>query len=201
MLTVHSIHTERRAPSSAVAHLVLAKSMRAFVILVFLLWPLGTYAETRGMENLTKEGFVGTWEAIIQDESMATGVYQMLVPAKGDAKLIQLSAGLRSKFFGRAASWELANGKIKIRFMMDPEHVPYYDWIEIQGSAVGEEGAGAIVGKIMMHRTDTVLHDWSEPVFFKKGRWAQDLDAASREAEKTLRAARMKDGHAVPETP
>ncbi len=122
--------------------------MRAFVASVLLFWPLIASAETRSMDHLTKEGFVGTWEAIIQDDSMATGVYQMVVPTKGDATLIQLFAGGKSMFFGRAASWELANGKIKIRFTMDPKHVHYYDWIEIQGSAVGEADAGAIVGKL-----------------------------------------------------
>jgi hypothetical protein len=175
--------------------------MRAFVVSALLLWPLVTFAETRAMEHLTKEGFVGTWEAIIQDDSMATGVYQMVVPAKGDARLIQLFAGGKSKFFGRAASWELADGKIKIRFTMDPEHVHYYDWIEIQGSAVGEGDAGAIVGKLFKHRTNTVLDDWSEPVFFKKGRWVQYFDAASKEAEKTLHDGKIEDGHAVPKNP
>jgi len=111
--------------------------MRAFFASALLLWPLIAFAETRSMDHLTKEGFVGTWEAIIQDDSMATGVYQMVVPTKGDATLIQLFAGGKSMFFGRAASWELAEGKIKIRFTMDPKHVHYYDWIEIQGSAVG----------------------------------------------------------------
>jgi len=112
--------------------------MRAFLVSALFLLPVVTFAETRAMEHLTKEGFVGTWEAIIQDDSLATGVYQMVVPAKGDATLIQLFAGGESKFFGRATSWELADGKITIRFTMDPAHVHYYDWIEIQGSAVGE---------------------------------------------------------------
>ena len=92
--------------------------MRVFVASVLLMWPLVGFAETRSMEHLTKEGFVGTWEAIIQDDSMASGVYQMIVPAKGDATLIQLFAGGKSMFFGRAASWDLADGKIKIRFTM-----------------------------------------------------------------------------------
>jgi hypothetical protein len=153
------------------------------------------------MEHLTKDGLVGTWEAIIQDDSMAIGVYQMVVPTKGDAKLIQLFAGGRSQFFGRATSWELADGKIKILFTMDPEHVHYYDWIEIQGSAVGEGDMGAIVGKLIKHRTNTVLDEWSEPVFFKKGRWVQYFDVASKEAEKILHDAKIQEGHAVPKQP
>jgi hypothetical protein len=175
--------------------------MRALVALVLLLWPLAAFADTRAMEHLTKDGFVGTWEAIIQDDSMATGVYQMVVPAKGDATLIQLFAGGKSMFFGRTAAWELADGKIKIRFTMDPKHVHFYDWIEIQGSAVGEADAGAIVGKLTKHRTNTVLDEWSEPVFFKKGRWVQYFDVASKEAEKTLRDAKIEEGHAVPKNP
>src|SRR5262249_37326577 len=145
----------------------------------------------------TKEGFVGTWEAIIQDDSMATGVYQMSVTTK-DAMLIQLFAGGKSMFFGKCTSWELADAKIKIRFTMDPAHIHYYDWIEIQGSAAGEGDAGAIVGKLVKHRTNTVLDEWSEPVVFKKGHWVQYLDVASKEAEKTLRSVKIEDGHAVP---
>jgi hypothetical protein len=175
--------------------------MRALVALVLLLWPLIAVAEAQSMEHLTKGGFVGTWEAIIQEDDMATGVYQMVVPAKGDATLIQLFSGGKSMFFGRAASWELIDGKIKIRFTMDPKHVHYYDWIEIQGSAVGEADAGAIVGKLTHHRTNTVLDEWSEPVFFKKGRWVQYFDVASREAEKTLRDPKIEEGHAVPKNP
>lgn len=175
--------------------------MRAFLVVISLLWPLAMFAETRGLEHLTREGFVGTWEAMIQDDSMAVGVYQIVVPAKGDATLIQLSAGGRSMFFGRASAWELSDGKIKIRFTMDPDHVHYYDWIEIQGSAVGEGEMGAMVGKLTKHRTDTVLDGWSEPVVFKKGRWVQHLEIASKEAEKTLRDPKIEGGHAVPRNP
>jgi hypothetical protein len=175
--------------------------MRAFVASVLVMWPLAAFGDTRAMDHLTRDGFVGTWEAIVQDDSMGIGVYQMKVPTKGDAMLIQLFAGGKSKFFGRATSWELADGKIKIRFTMDPEHVHYFDWIEIQGSAVGEGDAGAIVGKLTKHRTNTVLDEWSEQVFFKKGRWVQYFDVASKEAEKTLRGAKIEDGHAVPQSP
>lgn len=166
-----------------------------------LLLPAAVIAMAPAMPNLTREHFVGVWEAIVQDDSMASGVYQMLVPEKGDATLIQLFAGGQSKFFGRAASYDLDDAKIKIRFMMDPAHVHYYDWIEIQGSAIGDREGGAIVGKIIKHRANTVLDEWSEPVFFKKGRWVQYLDVASKEAEKILHNARIEDGHAIPKNP
>jgi hypothetical protein len=184
-----------------VAELVLVRSMRAFAASVLLLCPLTSFANTYSMAPLTKEDFVGTWEAIVQDESMASGVYQMLVPKSGNATLIQLFANGHSMFFGHASSYELSDGHIKIRFMMDPDHVHYFDWIEIQGSAVGEARGGAIVGKLIKHRTGTVLDEWSESVFFKKGRWVQYLDVASKEAEKTLQGAKIEDGHAVPKKP
>jgi hypothetical protein len=158
-------------------------------------------ADTYSMPKLAKEDFVGTWEAIIQDDSMASGVYQMLVPKSGDATLIQLFANGHSMFFGHASSYELSDGHIKIRFTMAPDHVHYFDWIEIQGSAAGDARGGAIVGKLIKHRTGTVLDEWSEPVFFKKGRWVQYLDVASKEAEKTLHGAKIEDGHAVPKNP
>jgi hypothetical protein len=166
-----------------------------------LLVPLAMLAMGASMPHLTRDNFVGVWEAVVQDESMGIGVYQMVVPQNGDAKLVQLFAGGKSQFFGYAKSYELADAKITIRFTMHPEHVHYYDWIEIQGSAVGDREGGAIVGKIIKHRTNTVLDEWSEPVFFKKGRWVQYFDVASKEAEKILHDARIEDGHAIPRKP
>jgi hypothetical protein len=177
--------------------------MRIVATLALLIVALSALATTTAMPPLTKAGFVGTWEAMVQDQSMAVGVYQMLVPREGDAKLIQLSFGGKSMFFGRASSWELADGHIRIRFVVDPAHIDYYDWIEIEGSAVGEHEGGAIVGNLTKHRkpSGTGLDQWSENVQFMKGRWAQYLDAASKEAEKILRDATIDDGHAVPRKP
>lgn len=184
----------------AVAQPKLVRPMRVLVALLLLV-PLTLFANTYAMPNLTKERLEGLWQAPVEDNSMATGVYLMLVSAKGEAKLIQLFSNGNSMFFGRATSCDLADGQIKIRFTMDPEHVQYYDWIEIQGSAAGEGDAGAIVGKLIKHRTNTVLDEWSEPVTFKKGRWLQNFATASKEAEKILRDGHIENGHAVPKNP
>ncbi len=175
--------------------------MRSLILPLVVLIPLGAFAETRAMDVATREGLVGTWEALVQDDSMATGVYQMVIPKEGDAHLIQLfasgTAGASSHFFGRATSFKLEDGNVTIRFTVAPEHIDYYDWVEVQGYAVAEGPIGAITGKIIKHRADP-LHQWSEPVAFKKGRWIRDLERIAAEAARILRAPTFRDSHVVP---
>jgi hypothetical protein len=174
--------------------------MRALFLALLLLSSFRAAAEIRAMAQATKDGMVGVWEAVVQDQSMATGVYQMVIPKEGDAYLIHLfasGAGAYSMFFGRAAAIELADGNIKIRFTMAPEHIQYCDWVEIQGYAVAEADTGAITGKIVKHRKSGPAHEWSEPVSFKKGRWIQDLERVSNEANRILRDPAFKEGRAV----
>ncbi|MEY2564832.1 MAG: hypothetical protein QOH88_3025 [Verrucomicrobiota bacterium] len=65
-------------------------SRLSLALIVFL--PIAAFAETRGIEQATREGLVGVWEALAQDQSMGTGVYQMIIPKEGDAVLLQLVA-------------------------------------------------------------------------------------------------------------
>ena len=170
--------------------------------LIFIGISAAAIAETRAVPPATREGLAGVWAALVRDGSMATEVYQMIIPKEGDACLIQLVALANdrsySRFFGRAAAIELVNGNIKIRFVMAPEHIKYCDWVEIQGYAVAEGESGAITGKIIGHRADGPVHEWSQPVQFKKGPWIHDLERISNEAEKILRDPTFEGGHAVP---
>jgi hypothetical protein len=176
--------------------------MKALLLPFLLLIAVSALAETRAMRPATREGLVGVWEALVQDGSMATEVYQMIISKEGDARLIQLVAlpddRSYSKFFGRATSIDLLDGTIKLRFTMAPEHVQYCDWVEIQGFAVAEGEGGAITGKIIMHRPNGPPHEWTEAVAFKKGPWIHDLERISNEADRILRDPTFEDGHAVP---
>jgi len=157
-------------------------------------------AETRALTPATPDGLIGTWEALVQDDSIATAVYQMVIPKQGDAHLIQLYAGDSrpwSKFFGSSSSIKVENGKVTIRFIMALEHVQYCDWVEIQGYAVAEGTVGAITGKIIRHRKDGPREEWSEPVAFKKGLWIRDLQKVSEQASLILNDPKLVEGHAV----
>lgn len=152
--------------------------------------PLLAFAETRSLDPLTKDGLPGVWEAIVQDESMADGIYRMELHKDGSGQLIKVvgtADGGSERFFGKLSSCELKDGKIKARFVGDPGHMNLCDYLEIQGTAVGEGDAGAISGKIVTHRTGTVLDEWSEPVVFKKGGLAFYLYNASKKAEELIR--------------
>lgn len=175
--------------------------MRLFLPAAFLLISLHASADTRAVPAATREGLVGVWEAAAQEGSMATEVYQMIIPKEGDAHFIHIvTAGKDrsfSKFFGRATAIELANGNVQIRFIMAPEHINYFDWVEIQGYAVADKEIGAITGKIVKHRTQP-RDEWSHPVKFKKGRWLRDLARISDEADRIIRDPAFKNGHAIP---
>jgi hypothetical protein len=175
--------------------------MRSLLLLALLLISVSAFAETRAVPPATREGLAGVWEAVVQDGSMATEVYKMIISKDGDACLIQLVAlpddRSYSKFFGRATSIELLDGNIKLRFTMAPEHVQYCDWVEIQGYAVAEGEGGAITGKIIMHRPNGPPHEWTEAVAFKKGPWIRDLQRISDEAGRILRDPKIEEGHAV----
>ena len=176
--------------------------MKLLLLLAFLPISVSTFAETRAVPPATREGLAGVWEALVQDGSMATEVYQMIIPKEGDARLIQLVAlpdnRSYSKFFGRATSIDLLDGNIKLRFAMAPEHVQYCDWVEIQGYAVAEGEGGAITGKIIMHRPNGPPHEWTEAVAFKKGPWIRDLQRISDEASRILRDPKIEEGHVIP---
>jgi hypothetical protein len=147
-------------------------------------------AETRSLASLTKEDLIGTWEAIVQDDSMAEGIYRMEFHKDGSAELIQVFGtedGGREQFLGKLTSCQLKDGNMSARFVLMPGHMNYYDWLEVQGTAVGEGDVGAIAGKIHKHRTGTVLDDWSEPVVFKKGSWLPYLLNASKKAGDLIR--------------
>jgi hypothetical protein len=165
------------------------RSAPAFIAL--MICASGTsLAETRSLPNLTKEGLSGTWEAIVQDDSMAHGIYRMEFHKDGSAELIQVfgtADGGREQFLGKLTSCQLKDGNVSARFVLMPGHMNYYDWLEVQGTAVGEGDMGAITGKIHKHRTGTVLDDWSEPVLFKKGSWLAYLLNASKRAEELIR--------------
>jgi hypothetical protein len=175
--------------------------MRLLLPAAFLLISLNASADTRAVPAATREGLVGVWEAVGREGSMASKVYQMVIPREGDAYLVHLTArgdGSFSNFFGRSTAIELADGNIKIRFAIAPEHINYCDWLEIEGYAVAEGEFGAITGKIIRHRKFGPPRESSEPVAFKKGRWIQDLARLSDEAVRIIGDPAFKDGHAVP---
>ena len=64
---------------------------------------------------------------------------------------------------------------------MDPEHVPYCDWVEIQGEAEGNSNYGSISGTITRHRSDP-MHQWKEAIVLQRGRWIQGVESVSSEA-------------------
>ena len=175
--------------------------MRVLALALIAIFPFDAFGETRAMDKATRDGLVGVWEAIVQDQSMATGVYQMIIPEEGDALLLKLfSLGedkSYSHFFGRASSIKLADGNVTIRFAVEPGHIEYADWVEIQGYAVAEGAAGAITGKLIKHRKNGPLREWSEPIAFKKGRWIRDLQRISDEGNRILSDPKIEDGHAV----
>src|SRR6476661_1187579 len=116
------------------------------------------------MQDATPDSIVGVWQALVQDESMATEIYQMVISETGEAKFIDLfthpSGGAIVHFFGRASSFKLANGNLTVRFAVVSEPRDYsgiifgrgyWDWVEIQGHAVAEGPVGAIRGKIITH--------------------------------------------------
>lgn len=175
--------------------------MRTLLLPAFLLVVVNASGDIRAVPAATREGLVGVWEAVAQQESMASKVYQMVIPREGDAYLVQLTARKDrsfSDFFGRSTAIELADGNIKIRFAIAPEHVNYCDWLEIEGYAVAEGEIGAITGKIIRHRKFGPPRESSEPVAFKKGRWIQDLARLSDEAARIISDPAFKDGHVVP---
>jgi hypothetical protein len=179
--------------------------MRSRYLVLLVLLPLGALGDTRALAPATREGLVGTWDALVQDGSMATAVYQMVIPKEGEAHLIHLVAlgegRSYSHFFGGAASITLENGNVTIRFTMAPEHTQYCDWMEIQGYAVAEGPVGAITGKIIQHRKDGPMREWSQPVTFKKGHWIRDLQRVSDEASLILEDPKFEQGHAVSKGP
>jgi hypothetical protein len=158
---------------------------RAVITLIALL-PLSLVANTTALEPLKSEqDLIGVWEAIVQDSSMASGLYRMEFRKDRSAYLVEVFGtdnGGNEKFLGKLTAIEAKNGKIKARFNLVSGHMNYYDWIEVQGSAVAEGDAGAIDGKIHIHRTGSVMDDWTEPVVFKKGPWLTSLMNASKKA-------------------
>jgi hypothetical protein len=161
----------------------------AFIALIASV-PFAVIAETRALEALKSEkDLIGVWEAIVQDGSMTSGVYRMEFQRDKSGQLVEVfgtTDGGREKFLGKLTAIEAKDGEIKARFTLVPGHMNYYDWVEVRGTASAEGDGGAILGKIFIHRTGTVLDDWSEPVLFKKGPWLTDLMNASRKAAEII---------------
>src|SRR5688572_14545102 len=113
--------------------------MRLRCLTLLALLPLTALGDVVAIPAATREGLIGTWEAIVQDDSAAIGVYQMVIPKEGDAHLIQLYAARAgrplSNFFGSASSISLDRGNLTIRFVMAPQHRHKDDWIEIRAYA------------------------------------------------------------------
>ncbi len=168
------------------------------VLLVFFIIEASS-ANTMPSEPLAPQGLIGTWEGV--DQSQAFAVYQMIVRGDKDADflyLIDFKDGKppMSQFFGHATSIDLNGFKIRIRFTMDPEHVPYCDWAEIQGDAEGGSYYGNISGTITRHRSDPE-GEWREPIVLQRGRWIQGLESVSDEANRIVRAPHFENGHVV----
>ena len=66
--------------------------VRILPLALIALFPLSGFGDTRALAPATREGLVGTWDALAQDGSMATAVYQMVIPKEGEAHLIHLVA-------------------------------------------------------------------------------------------------------------
>ena len=51
--------------------------MRTLFLPAFLLVALNASAEARALPAASRDGLIGVWEAVVQEGSMATEVYQM----------------------------------------------------------------------------------------------------------------------------
>jgi hypothetical protein len=175
--------------------------MRTSLWFLTILLATPMFAETRAFPTLSARDVVGVWEAIAPDSAFS--VYLMTISAKGDAQLIQLSVSEdkspNSYFIGRAASYEFSDGKFKARFVALPQHVRYLDWIEVEGTGVGEADVGTIASKITKHRTGTDLEEWSAAAVFNKGEWLDRLHTAAQTARAILRDPDFDEfHHAIP---
>src|SRR2546430_2024867 len=174
--------------SVAVAHLALVRRMRVLAGIIVALVAIPVFADTRALPTLSNRDAIGVWEAIALDSTF--GVYVMTISAQGDAQLVQLSVGPDKSpltyFIGRASSYEFRDGTFKARFMMAPEHVHYLDWIEVEGSGVGEGEVATMAGKITKHRTGTDLNEWTGDIVFNKGQWLKRLHIGSKIGREVL---------------
>jgi hypothetical protein len=163
------------------------------VAALLALAPAVAFSETIAPPALTKDRLVGTWEAVVQrDPISAAGVYQMALSKEGIGYLVEVlpdNQGVKEGFFARLATCDLADGKIAIRFtvLRNPFHL--YDWVEIQGSAVGQDEYGTITGKIIMH---SPFHEESWPIYFQKGLWIHYLEECSKKAKDLLQQEQSK---------
>ena len=163
------------------------------LVIAALFLPICAVGDQRIMPALTQDKLVGSWEAVVQDRSMASGVYRMEFAADGSGYFVHVwdgPGGPRAFYIARLTECEVRDGNIRARFAPPPHQVPYHDWIEVQGSAVAEEDRGAIVGTLIMHKDNSLAPDATEPVKFKKGSWMDALERAAKTAEEAIKDER-----------
>ena len=163
--------------------------MRA--LFAFLLFPLAVLA-TISLPDITKETFVGTWEAVMptEESGIATAVYRMEIAATGDSYLIAVFAGpdvpQAIQFACRLKTVEITKGDLTLHFRtLDPEA----DEIVFRGSGVSQGELGAIHGKFMT-AAGKPLNLFNVEIWFHKGSWTRQFEDASKKAEKHIEELR-----------
>ena len=85
----------------------------AFIALV-VLSPVPIVANTTALEPLRSEqDLIGVWEALVQDQSMASGVYRMEFRKDKSAYLVEVfgtDEGGNEKFLGKLTTLEAKDG-------------------------------------------------------------------------------------------
>jgi hypothetical protein len=158
-----------------------------------LVIPMIAFGETRSMPSLTEDKLIGVWEAVMGVESgMGTGIYRMDIRKGAESYLIAVLAGSRSikdaRFLCRLTDHDLRDGKLKLRFHIIDKIDPDREFL-LEGSAVGEDEMGSIIGKLTITGSRYFPNSNGE-IWFKKGSWTREFSEASKKAEDLIEQQR-----------
>lgn len=173
------------------------RTFRNLAVLIGLL-PMASLAAVAVWEPLTKETFVGSWEAVMPIEStMVAGLYRMDIHSEGDSYLIGLIARPNEapweRFVLRLSKSEVNDGKVRLRFQGKYEGKDVE--VLFDGSGAGLSDQGAIGGKFSQSNGKR-FDGYGAEIWFRKGAWTRDFERISKEAERmigSLRSETKKD--------
>jgi hypothetical protein len=166
------------------------------LLAIMLFAGTSVFAETRSLPVLTQDALYGVWEAVVDDGSMATGVYRMEISRESPSYLVALIGPVPyCRFLAQLVDSEVKDGKVRLHFrtVLGAKPTRIYGEREfvIAGIGSGDNESGAIKGTLRSLKNDD-YPEALEPVFFKRPAWTQDLDRISKGAEGIIAEQRRK---------